>query len=232
MTESFNLQVKPSDGNSSLRVSGARAALIARGRKDAAVMATPQPSAQEQFIQLCRYAENPENEFWVAAHVWVGEAYLLGEIVEKDYVEAVNWFRKAAEYGDPRAEFYLGAAYASGLGLADQDYSEAVKWYLASAEQNHRAQFQVGILYARGLGIEQNFVQAHLWLSLAAASVDIEEYRIERDRVATEMSPGDLEETRRLLEDRAEKERQRAATLKAELWAVINESRARRAADQ
>jgi hypothetical protein len=47
----------------------------------------------------------------------------------KNDVEAVNWFRKAADQGDAPAQADLGGMYANGLGVA-QNGVEAVNWRL------------------------------------------------------------------------------------------------------
>ena len=45
----------------------------------------------------------------------------------QDYVEAIKWYRLAAEQGYADAQNYLGVAYDSGDGV-EQDFVEAVKW--------------------------------------------------------------------------------------------------------
>ncbi|MDA1306902.1 MAG: sel1 repeat family protein, partial [Acidobacteria bacterium] len=47
--------------------------------------------------------------------------------VPQDYVEAVAWYRKAADQGDAAAQYNLGAMYFKGEGVP-QDYVEAHKW--------------------------------------------------------------------------------------------------------
>ena len=49
-------------------------------------------------------------------------------------MEAVKWFRKAAEQGDAIAQVNLGYAYANGFGV-EKDEKEEVKWYRKAAEQ-------------------------------------------------------------------------------------------------
>jgi uncharacterized protein len=52
----------------------------------------------------------------------------------KDYVEAVRWFRKAAEQGDDKAQTALGFMYQAGEGVP-KDYVEAYIWFnLAAAD--------------------------------------------------------------------------------------------------
>jgi TPR repeat protein len=48
----------------------------------------------------------------------LGSSYATGQGVAKDYAEAVNWFRKAAEQNDAKAQSNLG-----GCGVASDDES-------------------------------------------------------------------------------------------------------------
>jgi TPR repeat protein len=60
----------------------------------------------------------------------------LGNGVPKDDVEAVQWFRKAAEQGDANGETFLGAAYSNGKGIPI-DKAEAATWWRKAAEQGN-----------------------------------------------------------------------------------------------
>ncbi len=78
--------------------------------------------------------------------------------------------RKAAEQGDPDAQYKLGLLYDKGLVVL-QDFAEAVKWYRKAAEQGHAdAQNNLGFFYSKGWAVPQDDVQAHKWWNLAAAS--------------------------------------------------------------
>ena len=71
---------------------------------------------------------------------------------------------------------------------APVDYAEAVRWYHAAAEQgNVRGQRLLGVMYTLGLGVPQDFVAAHVWLSLAASQGDDEAGDI-RDALAKQMT--------------------------------------------
>ena len=87
---------------------------------------------------------------------------------QTDYSEAVEWFRKAAEQGYGRAQYYLGFCYDNGQGVS-QDYSEAVEWFRKAAEQGHAdAQFVLGIYYNNGQGVPQDYSEAVKWHRKAA----------------------------------------------------------------
>ena len=59
-----------------------------------------------------------------------------GQGVKQDKQEAVKWYRKAAEQGDPDAQCNLGVCCANGEGVK-QNVQEAVKWFRQSAEQGN-----------------------------------------------------------------------------------------------
>ena len=54
--------------------------------------------------------------------------YDNGRGVQKDYAQAVKWYRKAAEQGDAMAQGSLGFMYENGRGV-QKDKKEAAKWY-------------------------------------------------------------------------------------------------------
>ena len=68
------------------------------------------------------------------AQYYLGSCYNEGKGVEKDYTEAVRWFRKAAEKGNDLAQCQLGIRYYDGGGVKT-DYDEAVKWFKKAIEQ-------------------------------------------------------------------------------------------------
>lgn len=88
-------------------------------------------------------------------------AFYFGDLgLAKDPVEAVKWFRKAAEQNDASAQFNLGVCYKQGHGVAI-DFVEAVKWYRKAADQNNdNAQSNLGYCYVFGQGVETNYAEA------------------------------------------------------------------------
>jgi len=108
------------------------------------------------------------------AQTRVGRAYWKGAGVPKDYVQAVFWFRKAAEQGNATAQVSLGVLYDGALEEVKgvpQDYAQAANWYRKAAEQgNGIAEFMLGRYYANGLGVPQDYVKAAAWYRKAAAN--------------------------------------------------------------
>lgn len=58
----------------------------------------------------------------------LGRIYATGSGVERDYVEAFNWYKRAAKAGNTDAMYALGEAYEHGTGVRD-DIQQAVNWY-------------------------------------------------------------------------------------------------------
>ena len=81
----------------------------------------------------------------------------------------------AAEQGSPLAQTMLGILHAEGMGVPQND-TEAVKLFRMAAEQDHAdAQFHLGGMYGLGRGVAVDYVEAYMWVSLAAAhGVDTE----------------------------------------------------------
>ncbi|EPI3704007.1 tetratricopeptide repeat protein [Neisseria gonorrhoeae] len=69
-----------------------------------------------------------------AAQFNLGVMYENGQGVCQDYVQAVQWYRKASEQGDAQAQYNLGLMYYDGRGVR-QDLALAQQW-LGKACQN------------------------------------------------------------------------------------------------
>jgi TPR repeat protein len=88
------------------------------------------------------------------------------------YAQALQWYAKAAEQGNPRAEFRLGALYESGRGVR-QDFALAAAWYRKAAERGDiEAELSLAALYSNGFGVPQDYAQALAWERKAADQGD------------------------------------------------------------
>ena len=134
----------------------------------------------------------------VAAPAWADfqaglEAYLRG-----DYATALTEFRPLAQQGHAKAQFGLGLMYSQGGRGVPQDDAKALRWYRRAAEQGHAgAKFNLGFMYSKGRGGPLDYVQAHMWVNLAAAQGD-ENARKARDKLAEQMAPAQITEAQRL----------------------------------
>jgi TPR repeat protein len=97
--------------------------------------------------------------------------------VVRDYAEALRWYRKAADQGDPDAQYGLGLMYSLGQGVA-QDYAESARWLHKAADQgNASAEYGLGRMYHEGRGLSQNDREAVGWYRKAADQGDADAQR-------------------------------------------------------
>ena len=104
------------------------------------------------------------------SQVELGRRYADGEGVAKDQVEAVKWFRKAAEQNFAQGSKQSGRLLRRGTGEGvAKDEAEAVKWYRKAAEQNDaEAQYNLGVCYYNGQGVAKDEAEAVKWYRKAA----------------------------------------------------------------
>lgn len=127
---------------------------------------------QPMAYEACKIeAEKEEN---MEAQKIVGDMYYWGwgDVLPKDYDQAVIWYKRAAMNGSPEAKFSIGVLYEQGLGVP-ADFAMAFKWYKSAAEDgNVEAQFNLGNIYSKGAGVPQNQDQAFMWYKRAAEQGD------------------------------------------------------------
>jgi hypothetical protein len=118
----------------------------------------------KSLTQRLAASQNEQGWFYYNGHSSAG--------IKQDYEEAFKWFQKAANLGEPSAQFNVGMMYAEGKGTK-QDFIEAAKWYKKSAEQGKAsAQLNLGMMYISGRGIRQNLPEGVKWLNKAADQGD------------------------------------------------------------
>ena len=114
-------------------------------------------------IEVARKAEEAKNNYETGNDYYYG-----GNGKKRDYSEAVKWYLKAAEQGNPLAQFSLGTCYEYGHGVGQSD-TEAFKWYRKAAGQGHAfAQYNLGFGYEAGQGVEQDYAEAAKWYRKSA----------------------------------------------------------------
>src|SRR5215469_5175999 len=127
---------------------------------------TPNPSREEQ-LDVASMRLRARHGDGKAAYL-VGQSYLTGSGVQKDYGEAARWFQEAAVQNLPDAQFVLGFLYEHGDGVA-QDYKTAFSYYLAAAKQGHATvQNNLAVMYDQGRGTKRNAHEAERWYRGAA----------------------------------------------------------------
>src|SRR5262245_46726509 len=100
------------------------------------------------------------------AQLIVAKMYMIGQGVPQNADQAIKWYRASADQGNADAQFFLGAMYL----LPQKDIAEGLKWLKLSAQQGMQdAQYLLGMAYLKGQNLTHDFVQAYMWLQLAAA---------------------------------------------------------------
>nr|BFE56903.1 hypothetical protein GCM10020063_014290 [Dactylosporangium thailandense] len=147
----------------------ARALLRPHARRD--------PAAAYQYGLLEQWLGRPgaavEHHLWAAQRDDADAAFELyvlfstGTGVERDDAEAGRWLHRAAELGQPRALYNLGAAHATGNG-APKDPRLAVGYYeRAALAGNARAAATLGVMYLMGGDVDPDERRAAEWLDRA-----------------------------------------------------------------
>lgn len=99
----------------------------------------------------------------------IGDRYSKGDGVGKDQMQALTWWKKAAEKGVAEAQVHLGECYELGE-CVPKDHTEAVKWYRRASEQGlGDAQNHLGLSYDLGNGVPLDHEEAVNWYRRAAA---------------------------------------------------------------
>ena len=134
----------------------------------------------------------------------LGVLYKNGQGVTQNLTTSMKWFRVAAAQVHDGAQFNVGLMYEYGFGVVALDYAEAMKWYRLAAEQEQaQAQLSIARMYRLGKGVPQDYMQAHVWYNLAAASCSppcaIRNLAVEhRDLIELKMTPEQIAEAQRL----------------------------------
>ena len=126
-----------------------------------------QPTQQDRKLLAETRAE--ANGGNVESQVTLGDAYFTGTMgLKVNPVEAVKWYRKAAEQNDSDAQYQLAFCYHQGKGVKKND-QEAARWCRKAAEQNMPdAQYGLGRCYANGEGVAKDAAEAVIWYRKAA----------------------------------------------------------------
>jgi TPR repeat protein len=115
-------------------------------------------------FQVAAQQDNPE------AQLLLAKIYEDGQGVQQNYLEAFNWYKRAAQRQNPNpiAEYAIGKLYEEGHGVP-KDTAEAVKWLrLASEHNNGDASFYLGDMYYQGTGVPADRYEAVRLAALSA----------------------------------------------------------------
>jgi TPR repeat protein len=129
------------------------------------------------------------------AQAQLGEAYLFGNGVSKDYTKAIIWLSKAADQGNTDAYKHVANMYYSGRGVVLSQAS-SLSWLQKSADADDgQGQFTLGKLYYSGTLVPQDYVEAYKWISLCVRQNPYCDFAIPtKNEITSKMTPRQVAE--------------------------------------
>lgn len=111
----------------------------------------------EQDYELAgRYFRELAEKDYIAAFFYMGLYLQNGLGVKKDEKEAVKWFERGEQCGDPYSTTMLGRSYCLGLGV-EKDEKKGLEYYLKAAERGDVLAFaNIGYAYEYGQGTDKD----------------------------------------------------------------------------
>jgi TPR repeat protein len=147
------------------------------------------------------------------------------EVEALDEDQAFEWWLRAANEGDPRAQFMVARSYKNGDGVG-RDEDEAFVWFLASAQQGFLpAQMTVAGYYETGGPIPRDIEEAIYWHERASEQDSINsQFRLYQIYRGTEDRPVDRVAAYQWLYIAAEKGHEGAKDLMPEVEAALSDA--------
>ena len=136
---------------------------------------------QDFVVGLTWYIRAAESGYPKAQHE-IGDIYYNGVGVPRNIRTSLSWYWKAALNGKPETLFKLGTMYLKGEGTTQNYTISAIVHRFAASQGYAESQYELGKMYAEGKGMRQDFVNAHMYLNLAAVSLG--KARVLRDQIA------------------------------------------------
>ena len=124
------------------------------------------PAANEAL----RRADSEREATPSAGFVKVAEMYEAGDDLPKSAVEALKWYRRAADAGDAKASVTVAKLLLSaGRTPAPEEYAEVRQRCEDAAKRNFSpGAYCMVLVYKRGIGTAKDQVEAQKWMGRAA----------------------------------------------------------------
>ena len=98
----------------------------------------------------------------------IGNRYAEGIGVARDDVEAMRWYRLAADHGNSAGQYTVGFMYSTGRSVPRDDV-EGLRWMRLAADQRLAvAEHEMGDRYSEGRGVTRDDAEAARWYRRAA----------------------------------------------------------------
>jgi TPR repeat protein len=181
----------------------------ATGYKDYDALIASKIAYEEQVAQSISDLGGPGDDWSKARKGDARAQYRLGNVYRdgnrseaQNFVEAMKWYRMAADQKYAPAEYEVGRMYANGMGMPENE-KEAARWYRMAADGGYKwAQIHLGEIYmhflAEQFGVQRDFVEADFWLTLGTASEDFHsDFIRDRDDAESNLKPAEIESVKR-----------------------------------
>ncbi|ODC03138.1 hypothetical protein BFW38_05850 [Terasakiispira papahanaumokuakeensis] len=94
----------------------------------------------------------------------LGFMYMKGIYFEKDFKSAIDEMVKGGNYGDVRAQNFLGRVYAGEGHFVTEDDEASFSWFMKAAEKGDEyAMSKISYYYYSGFGVSKDENMAFLW---------------------------------------------------------------------
>ncbi len=121
------------------------------------------------YHRIASQAPETEQVPLANAYYHLGWMYQDGIGTAQDYEQAVYWYQKSSDLGNPVATNNLADKYEHGLGVP-QDLDMAVALYQQVAGEVIAADLSLGRMYVEGRGVSQDFDKAKMHLNIVINS--------------------------------------------------------------
>ena len=122
---------------------------------------TDETKAYNYFLK--EYSLNKGNE----CKTKIGELYLYGIVLPKNYEKALKWFLIDEGRRSPNTLHFLGYMYYNGLGT-ECNYNKAFEYFKESSKGNYGESYRwLGYCYFYGHGVEQDYKKGYRYFQLA-----------------------------------------------------------------
>ena len=117
-------------------------------------------------LEKIKYSASKNN---IKAMIFLGQSYYTGQYVTKDKIQSFSWYKKAADLGDPDAQYNVGIMYGNGDGIP-KNYKLSFDMLKSSAESgNINALMSIANRYDAGsYGVNRDIERAFNLYSIAA----------------------------------------------------------------
>jgi len=129
----------------------------------AAARAGDYAAARVVWIPLARHGS-------AEAQFRLGWLFENGLGIEKNPIDAAEWYAQAAAQGYASAQFNLGMMYTDGRGVRRDDITAANYFRMAARQGHAKAAYNLGIFYQTGRGVGKDPVRARYWFGRAKAN--------------------------------------------------------------